>query len=214
MSTKNGAEEVLEADCFRQLVRTPPPASDVPAHLAWVRLMAQVLASLESWAPHFTTALLSHYRSLEGLRPFCETGEYERAYLDRVPHALNFLRYFMGSAEPQWLKDLARCETWSTALRGGVPQEQRGQLKEVLRIESRGDKEFARVSHDVLETLQHLTGFADTTMSRVGRLLWLLGVPPLYPVQRTVARPGLVVFRSSEGDVEMSYLPAEEPSSR
>ncbi|WP_257462334.1 hypothetical protein [Archangium lipolyticum] len=214
MSTKNGSEEILDTDCFRQLVRTPPPASDVPAHLAWVRLMAQVLASLESWAPHFTTALLSHYRSLDGLRPFCEAGEYERAYLDRVPHALNFLRYFLGTSEPQWLKDLARCETWSAALRGGVSPELRGRLKEVLRIESRGDKEFALVSHDVLETLQHLTGFADTTMSRTGRMLWLLGVPPIYPVQRTVARPGLVLFRSLGGDVEMTYLPAGESASR
>ena len=212
MSDKGEVSEVLETDYVRQLVRSPPAPGDVSAHLAWVRLMAQVLAGLEGWAPHFTTALVSHYRALDGLRPFCESGEYERAYLDRVPHALNFLRYFMGSAEPQWLKDVARCEAWGAALRGHVPEEHRGRLKEVLRIETRRDMEYAIVSHDVLETLQHLVGYADTTMSRAGRLLWFLHVPPIHPVQSPRPRPGIVVFRAAAGDVEMSFLPAEEKS--
>lgn len=205
---------VLETDYLRQLVRSPPSsppsAADIPAHLVWVKLMAQVLVGLEEWAPHFTTALAAHYRSIEGFRPYCESGEYERAYADRVPHALSFLRFFMGASEPAWLKDVARCEVWAASLRGTIPSEHRDRLREILRIEARGGKEFAVVSHDPLETLQHLVGYADTSMSRAGRLLWFLSVAPIYPTPRPKARPGIVVFQGAGSDVGMSYLPVEE----
>jgi hypothetical protein len=211
MSRRAPKAAIPETDYFRQLVRSPPPASDVVAHLAWVRLMSQVIASIDEWAPHFALALVAHYRSLERLRPFCASGEYERAYIDSVPHALNFLRYFLDTPEPQWLKDVARCEVWAAARKGTIPAEFSGRLREILRIEPRGTLDYAVVSHDVLETLQHLVGYEDTTMSRVGQLLWYLQVPPIYPAQRPTACPGIVVFKAIEGGTEMSFLPAEEP---
>ena len=210
MKTIPESQERLDLDCYRKLLRYPPSTSDPAAHLVWLRLVSQVLVGLEAWAPNFATALACELRSLDGFRAFCESGDYERTYIDGVPHAQNFLRWFLEEPSPLWLKDLARCETWATLKRGGIPVKRGADLKSLLGIQSRAGKEFVIVSHDVLTTIQTILGYSDTSMSRAGKLLWLLGAPPVHSVIEAQPQTGIVVFPVVDGEVELCYVPAEQ----
>lgn len=77
-TSEDVAREVPEADCFRSLVRRPPHDEATTEYLAWARLMAQVVDDLNRWAPNFAVAVASSLRSLDGLRPYCESGSTRR----------------------------------------------------------------------------------------------------------------------------------------
>ncbi|MFF0433553.1 hypothetical protein ACFYU9_15150 [Streptomyces sp. NPDC004327] len=206
--SEDAAHDVPEADCFRRLVRRPPHDETTTEYLAWARLMAQVVDDLSRWAPNFAVAVASEFRSLEGLRPYCESGAYENAYTGPLAHAVNFVRHFVTQDHPGWLKDLARCEMWSSPLARQLDDVERKAVKEALDIRERGGKEFVIVEHDVLETLQHVTGYRDMTFVRTAPLMWLLRVPPLDVTPAPEPRPGLVVFHPHDDGVSLSYVPA------
>ncbi|MFF0291065.1 hypothetical protein [Streptomyces sp. NPDC005262] len=207
-TSEDVAREVPEADCFRSLVRQPPHDEATTEYLAWARLMAQVVDDLNRWAPNFAVALASSLRSLDGLRPYCESGEYEKAYTEPLAHAVNFVRHFVAQEHPEWLKDLARCELWSSPQAQQLDDVERKAVKEALGIQERAGKEFVIVGHDVLETLQHVTGYRDMTFVRSAPLMWLLRVPPLDVTPAPEPRPGIVVFHRLDDGVSLSYVPA------
>ncbi|MFE6104881.1 hypothetical protein ACFVQ4_33735 [Streptomyces laurentii] len=200
--------DVPAEDCFRTLVRTPPHDEKTTEYLAWARLMAQVVDDLHRWAPNFAAAVASSFRSLDGLRPYCESGDYERAYTEPVAHAVNFVRHFLAQEHPAWLKDLARCEMWASPQRQKLDAGEQAALKEALGVQERAGKEFVVVGHDVLETLQQVVGYRDMTFVRSAPLMWLLRVPPLDVTPDPEPRPGIVVFRSGQTAVSLSYVPA------
>jgi hypothetical protein len=207
--TASQIDEIPEADYIRRLIREPPDLSDVAAHLVWVRAVSHVLVGLEEWVPHFATALLAHHRSLEMFRPYCASGTFERSYIDGEPHVLGFLRHFMGASGAPWLRDVVRCEAWTAVRRGGAPAAHGEMLRQILGVEARQGTEYVIVSHDALETLQNLVGYADATMIRAARSLWYLGVPPIFPSISIRSRPGVVVFTGDGADMAMAYLAAE-----
>ena len=200
--------DVPDTDCFRRLVRKPPRDEMSTEYLAWARLMAQVLDDLHRWAPNFAVAAASAFRSLDGLRPYCESGDYESAYTEPIAHAVNFVRHFLAHEHPDWLKDLARCEMWSSPATLSLDGAELAVLRQALGIQERGNKEFAIVGHDVLETLQQVVGYREMTFVRVAPLMLLLRVPPLDVTPSPVPRPGIVVFHRSGDGVSMSYVPA------
>lgn len=209
MTTPNDSiHGVPDEDCFRSLVRRPPHDEETTEYLAWARLMAQVVDDLSRWAPSFAVAVASSFRSLDGLRPYCESGDYEKAYTEPLAHAVNFVRHFLAHEHPGWLKDLARCEMWSGPMAQKLDDAERKAVQEALGIQERGDKEFAIVGHDVLETLQHLAGYRDMTFVRSAPLMWLLRVPPLDAAPAPEPRPGIVVFHRGDDSVSLSYVPA------
>ena len=200
--------DVPERDCFRRLVRQPPHDEETTEYLAWARLMADLVYDLHRWAPNFAVAAASSFRSLDGLRPYCESGDYEDAYTEPLAHAVNFVRHFLAREHPGWLKDVARCEMWSSPKAQNLDDAERAAVKEALGIQVRGDKEFVIVGHDVLETLQHITGYRDMTVLRSAEMMWLLRVPPLDIVPAPESRPGIVVFHRDDDSVSMAYVPA------
>ncbi|MFF1921686.1 hypothetical protein ACFVW8_14065 [Streptomyces sp. NPDC058221] len=202
------AHDVPDEDCFRSLVRRPPRDEETTEYLAWARLMAQVVDDVHRWAPNFACAVASSFRSLDGLRPYCESGDYESAYTEPLAHAVNFARHFIAHEHPAWLKDLARCEMWSSPMAQRLDEAERKAVKEALGIQERGDKEFVIVGHDVLESLQQVIGYRDMTFVRSAPLMWLLRVPPLDVTPSPEPRPGIVVFHRSDDSVSMSYVPA------
>jgi hypothetical protein len=209
MSQRADDSEIPAIDYQRRMMRNPPKPADPGAHLTWMRMMSRLLIDLEGMAPHFMTALAATHRSTEFLRDFCANGGYEQALVDRIPHAHAYLRYFMAADERSWLADLLRCELWANCRRGTVPAEHHTWLFAALRIERRDEQEYAIVSYDVLETLQMLIGYADTGMSRAGRLLWFLGIAPIYPVHTPARRPGVVLFFGTGEDAGMGFTAAE-----
>ncbi|MGW0465531.1 hypothetical protein ACWDX6_09695 [Streptomyces sp. NPDC003027] len=200
--------DVPAEDCFRTLVRTPPRDEKTTEYLAWARLMAQVVDDLHRWAPNFAAAVASSFRSLDGLRPYCESGDFERAYTEPVAHAVNFVRHFLAQEHPAWLKDLARCEMWASPRTHQLDDAERAALREALGVQERSGKEFVIVGHDVLETIQQVIGYRDMTFVRSAPLMWLLRVPPLDVTPDPEARPGIVVFQRGGEAVSMSYVPA------
>jgi hypothetical protein len=200
--------DVPDVDCFRRLVRLPPHDEETTEYLAWVRLMAQVVNDLHRWAPNFAVAAASSFRSLDGLRPYCESGDYENAYTEPLAHAVNFVRHFVAHEHPAWLKDLARCEMWSSPMAQNLDDAERTAVQEALGIQERGGQEFVIVDHDVLGTLQQIIGYRDMTFIRSAPLMWLLRVPPLDVTPSPEPRPGIVVFHRRDDSVSMSYVPA------
>lgn len=200
--------EVSADDCFRRLVRQPPRDEETTEYLAWARLMAQVVDDLYRWAPNFAVAAASSFRSLDGLRPYCESGDYENAYTEPITHAVNFVRHFLAHEHPAWLKDLARCEMWSSPMAQNLDDAERTAVQEALGIQVRGDKEFVIVGHDVLETLQQIIGYRDMTFVRSAPLMMLLRVPPLDVTPSPEPNPGIVVFQRCDDSLSMSYVPA------
>ena len=197
--------KATEADYYRAMLRNPPRPAKAAAHLVWVRLMARVLMDVQTWAPCFAIALAASARSMNFMRAYCQSGAYERTVAAGLPHAIGFLQFFLGSRHQDWLKDVARCETWASALDGRVPPMFRHKLRKALGVSRRRNIEFVVVSHDVLETLQHLVGYADIGMIRVGGLLWLLQIDPVYPVIDPMRRAGVVVFTGTTNAVEMRF---------
>lgn len=195
------------ADYYRRMLRRPPTVRQPAAHLAWVRMMARVLVDLGDWTPNFTTALVATHRSLDFLREYGKSGAYEQTFARGWPHPLGFLAHFLATRQPSWLQDVARCEAWASALRGVVPAALVGPLRRVTGVRRKRGVDYLVVSHDPLETLQHVVGYLDTGMSRAGALLWLLQVDPIYPVLDPRPSPGIVVFGGAPGDPAMRYLP-------
>jgi len=214
--------QTAEADYIRQMVSSPPPVTDPPAHLAWIRMMAKVLMDVDRRAPYFLTLACCHHRSDAILRDYCQSGEFENAYFEQLPHPLTFLRFYLSSDQPQWIKDVARCEFWANYLRRGTPRpvvteqsglhsadivksDERSALREIVGVRESDDLEYVIVSHDVIETIHNVMGYADTTISRIGRSLWFLGVPPIYLTLAPPARTGIVAFIQNGSDVTLSF---------
>lgn len=201
-------QRIHESDYYRAMLRKPP-RPQAAAYLVWVRMMARVLVDVQAWTPCFATAFSSTTRSLDVMRPYCQSGAYEDAFARGLPHPIAFLEYFFNSDHPVWLKDIARCEAWASARAGKVPAEWQIKLRRILGIRRRRKLDFLIVSHDALETLQQLVGYADFGMIRGGGLLWLLRVSPIYPVVQPSPRPGIVVFSGCNDSTEMRFMPAE-----
>jgi hypothetical protein len=127
-----------------------------------------------------------------------------------VPHAFSFIRYFLNSAEPEWLKDLVRCEVWLNRSNFTISSEQQIKWRDLLGIGSRGEIDFVVVSHDVTVTIQEIIGYRETTMSRVGEFLWLLGVAPIRLTQNVVPQPGIAVLAKEDGrNDSLRYISAD-----
>jgi hypothetical protein len=220
-------QPIHPSDYVRQVVRQPPPAEDAAAHLTWLRVMAKVLMELNSWAPLFTMAACSEARLDKLLREFCETGAFEKSFFDRLPAPLCFLEHYIQSPRPTWIKDLGRCEFWSKTALDGVPAvihpetsglhgdppvqiDQIAELRRIIGLKESTKGDCLVVSHDVLETMQVMWGFADTSILRVSGQLWLLGVAPLYVRHQPTEQPGVVLFEKQSGSLNVSFLRLQE----
>src|SRR5262245_58684089 len=109
------------ADYVRRVVRDPPSVDDPIAHLTWLKVMAKMLMELQAWAPLFSLAACSEVRSDTLLRDFCASGAFEKSYFDRIPAPICFLEYYLNAGQPEWIKDVGRCEFWSKATLGSFP---------------------------------------------------------------------------------------------
>lgn len=201
--------DVATTDYYRHLLRNPPDATEQGAHLVWVRLISHVLASVEQRAPNFALALCCEYKDLSRFVLYCGDG-YEQKYLDAVPHAFSFVKHFLASDEAGWLKDLVRCEIWLNRNQFTTKVEQQLKWRDLLGVKSRGDFDYVLVTHDVTVTIQEIVGYRETTMSRVGNLLWLLGVPPIRLLQRIDTKPGIAIFSGANGRESLRFMPADE----
>lgn len=208
MSTVRESPADLELDYYRRMVRKPPSKRNRGAHLAWVRIIAKMLAEIEQWAPYFTTAFVAKERSVEAFRPFCEQRFFERAYLEQKPRPLLFLEHFFQNSNCNWLADLGRVELGLSCLLGRVPEKWQDMARTTAKMQTMEGQQFVVVSHDVLETLQALTGFMEMTLSRTGRLLWFLNVDPVYPILEPPESVGLIVFVQKQSDWGLSFIPA------
>jgi hypothetical protein len=220
-------DDVHPADYVRRVVRQPPPPNDAAAHLTWLRVMAKMLMELNAWAPLFTIAACSEARCDTLLREFCEDGAFEKSFFDRVPAALCFLEHYLKSSRPVWIKDLGRCEFWSKAALEGVPSiihpelsglhgdppiriDQTTLLRKLIALKESSKGDCLVVSHDVLDTMQTMWGFADTSVVRVSGLLWQLGVAPVFVKHEPREQPGVVLFQSQAGSLNVSFLQLQE----
>ncbi|MEW8290629.1 MAG: hypothetical protein AB2672_08840 [Candidatus Thiodiazotropha endolucinida] len=199
-----------DSDYFRKLLRNPPDQNTPGAHLVWMKLMAQVLSDIDTWAPNFAIALSAEYRSLDRLVPYGVDGNYERKFLDGIPHIFSFLSYFLNTDAPLWIKDLFRTETWVAAHKRDMTAERRHFLQQLLSIEEYNGQIYTSVSCDVVSVIQNIIGYRSTTISRVSHLLWMLQSAPVTPVLSPEEKPGIVVFRDGEDGIEMVYAPIDE----